>query len=140
MPEKKTAIPLGFVPYVSTSPFIAHLGTLYQREDDNGTAVIGLYVGNGHVNLHRMAHGGMLSALIDNALGYNVARARKHGVVTAHLSIDYLRAVQHGDWLEAHVTLRKLDGRLCFADCNLMVDGQVVVRASGILPVIKAPA
>lgn len=135
--DPTTAVPPGFCPYVSTSPFVAHLGTMYQREGEDGTVVIGLHIGGEHINLHRNAHGGMLSALIDNALGYNVSRARKQPVVTAHLSIDYLEAVQFGDWLEAHVALRKLGGRLCFADCALMVGTRTVVRGSGILSVIK---
>ncbi|MNY64104.1 Thioesterase superfamily protein [compost metagenome] len=80
----------------------------------------------------------MLSVLIDNALGYNIARTRQQAVVTAHLSIDYLEAVECGDWLECHVRLTKSGGRLCFADCVLRVAGRDVVRASGILPVIKS--
>jgi uncharacterized protein (TIGR00369 family) len=114
---------------------------MYQREGANDTVVIGLHIGSEHTNLHRNAHGGMLSALIDNALGYNVSRVRKQPVVTAHLSIDYLEAVQHGDWLEAHVSISRLGGRLCFAECVLMVGTRVAVRASGILSVIsKRPA
>lgn len=132
-----TGVPPGIAPYVSTSPFVAHLGTMYQRESEDGTVVMGLHIGGQHINLHRNAHGGMLSVLIDNALGYNVSRARKQPVVTAHLSIDYLEAVQFGDWLEAHVALRKLGGRLCFADCALMVGTRTVVRGNGILSVIK---
>lgn len=136
--DRVTGVPPGFAPYVSTSPFIAHLGRMYQREAENGIVVIGLSIATQHTNLHRNAHGGMLSALIDNALGYNISRVRKEPVVTAHLSIDYLEAIQYRDWVEAHVSIRKLGSRLCFADCVLMIGTHVAVRASGILAVIKA--
>ncbi|WP_159915882.1 PaaI family thioesterase [Pantoea sp. 18069] len=135
--DSTAGIPPGFVPYTSASPYVAHLGPLYQREDENGMRVIGMRIGAAHLNLHGKAHGGMLAVLIDSALGYNVARAREQPVVTAHLSVDYLEAVAPGDWLQAHVRLTKSGGRLCFAECVLLVEGREMVRASGILPVVK---
>src|SRR5690606_25945414 len=122
---------------VSVSPYIAHLGPMFQRKDENGLMVIGLRIGEAHLNLHGKAHGGMLAVLIDNAFGYNIALARQQPVVTAHLSIDYLEAVALGDWLEAHVRLTKSGGRLCFAECILMVGDREMVRANGILPIVK---
>ena len=133
----ENTVPQGFVAYTSPSPFVSHLGAMYQRDGDAGTIIIGLRIGNEHINLHRNAHGGMLSALIDNALGFNVSRAWQQPVVTAHLSIDYFEPVQFGDWIEAHVAIRKLGGRMCFADCSLMVGTRTVVRGSGILSLIK---
>ncbi len=132
------AIPPGFAPYQSVSPYIAHLGAMYQREDEQGMVVFGMHINASHLNLHGKAHGGMLAVLIDNALGYNIARTRQQGVVTAHLSIDYLEAVSLGDWLESHVRLTKSGGRLCFAECVLRVAGREAVRASGILPIVKS--
>lgn len=136
--DSTAEIPPGFFPYVSISPYIAHLGPMYQREDENGLMVIGLRIGESHLNLHRKAHGGMLAVLIDNAYGYNIARVRQQSVVTAHLSIDYLEAVEPGDWLEAHVRLTKSGGRLCFAECILRVGEREMVRANGILPIVKS--
>ena len=136
--EPTAVIPSGFVPYVSISPYIAHLGVMYQREGEGGMVVLALRVGAAHLNLHGKAHGGMLAVLIDNALGYNLSLARQQPVVTAHLSIDYLEAVEPGDWLEAHVRLTKSGGRLCFAECILKVGERAMVRSSGILPVVKA--
>lgn len=135
--DSTAMIPPGFVPYVPSSPYMEHVGAMYQREGENGAMVIGLRIVQEHLNLHGKAHGGMLAVLIDNALGYNIALARQQSVVTAHLSIDYLEAVAPGDWLEAHVRFTKTGGRLSFADCVLMVEGREMVRASGILPVIK---
>ena len=134
------AVPPGFAPYQTVSPYIAHLGPMYQREDEQGMVVFGLRIASHHLNLHGKAHGGMLSVLIDNALGYNIARARQQGVVTAHLSIDFLEAVELEDWLESHVRLTKSGGRLCFAECVLRVGGRDMGRASGILPIVKSPA
>ena len=131
-------VPPGFAPYQTVSPYIAHLGAMYQREDEQGMVVFGMHINATHLNLHGKAHGGMLAVLIDNALGYNISRMRQQGVVTAHLSIDYLEAVSLGDWLECHVRLTKSGGRLCFAECVLRAGGRDVVRASGILPIVKS--
>jgi acyl-coenzyme A thioesterase 13 len=37
-----------------------------------------------------------------------------------------------GDWIEAHVDVHKVGGRLAFANCYIVRDGERIVHASGV--------
>ncbi len=128
-------IPQGFEPLPASSPFVTLVGTLYFRAQENGTRVLALHVVNDHMNMHANAHGGMLATLADSALGYNISRMAKRGVVTAQMNLEFLSAVQEGDWLEAHVTMDKQGSRLVFASCDLMVGERRVLKATAIFAV-----
>ena len=128
-------IPEGFEPLPASSPFVTLMGTLYFRAKDNGIRVLALEVVNDHMNMHANAHGGMLATLADSALGYNISRMAKRGVVTAQMNLEFLSAVQEGDWLEAHVTMDKQGSRLIFASCDLLVGERRVLKTTAIFAV-----
>jgi len=56
--------------------------------------------------------------------------------VTVNLSLDYLAAARVGEWLEAHVTPRRLGKQLAFGDCVLRVGEREVLRATGIFAAV----
>jgi len=56
--------------------------------------------------------------------------------VSVNLSADFLGSAKVGDWLEAHVEIRKHGARLSFAECQLRVGDHVVVRSSGVFAVV----
>jgi acyl-coenzyme A thioesterase 13 len=37
-----------------------------------------------------------------------------------------------GDWIEAHVDVHKVGGRMAFANCYIVRDGERIVHASGV--------
>ncbi|QIL79917.1 PaaI family thioesterase [Diaphorobacter sp. HDW4A] len=125
--------PEGFVEHVSPSNFMLTLGPMYKRERGEGCATIGMRVLESHLNLHGIAHGGLVATLIDNAIGYNVSRAIDGPVVTAHLSIDYLSSARLGDWVEADVQIDRKGRRMCFADCTLRNGTALMAKARCIL-------
>src|SRR4051812_1429484 len=45
---------------------------------------------------------------------------------------DFAGAAKIGDWVEAHVDVQKIGGRLAFANAFLVVDGERIVRASAV--------
>lgn len=130
-------IPAGFIEHVSPSSFVQSLGSMYKRDRGDGGSTIALWVAEGHLNLHGVAHGGFTATLIDNALGYNVAQTLGESVVTAHLSIDYLSSAKLGDWVEAEVQISRQGRRICFAECTVRSAGTVIARASCILMPIR---
>jgi len=125
--------PQGFQEHLSPSNFVQALGPMYKREREDGTATIALWVIESHLNLHGIAHGGLVATLIDNAIGYNVAIALNGPVVTAHLTIDYLSSARLGDWVEADVQINRKGRRMCFAECTLRNGSSLMARASCIL-------
>ena len=61
-------------------------------------------------------------------------------MVTINLSLDYLAAAKVGEWLEAHVTPRRMGRQLAFGDCVLRVGEREVLRATGIFSVVASAA
>ena len=127
------SVPEGFIEHQSPSNFMQLMGPLYRREQADGSATVALRVLERHLNLHGVGHGGFVATLIDNALGYNVAKALGSSVVTANLSIDYMASAQLGDWVEANVQINRKGRRMCFAECRLTVGDRLLARASSIL-------
>jgi len=138
MSEPIDDVPEGFVPLVPGGTWLAHAGPIFQRPAADGGVVIAVRVAQKHTNIRGIAHGGMLVTLADSALGRNIHMTRQppEPMVSVNLSTDFLGAAKVGDWLEAHVQVRKHGARLSFAECNLMVGDRVVVRASGVFAVV----
>lgn len=133
-------VPAGFRPYVRESfSFFQNLGAIYVRELSCGMQVFGLYVSPNHRNRIGSPHGGMLSTFVDLALGVNLQNAREtpESIVTVNLCLDYLTSAKVGDWLEAHVTLRRIGRQFSFADCVLRSGEREVPRASGIFSIVR---
>jgi acyl-coenzyme A thioesterase 13 len=126
--------PPGFEPLFRTSPFLETVGPLFCRKDGERGLVIGLRVAEKHANARGIAHGGLLLTLADIALGYRTAFAHDPptGMITASLSADFAGSAKIGDWVEAHVDIQKVGGRLIFANAFLLVDGERIVRASAV--------
>jgi len=126
-------VPEGFVEHVSPSNFMALLGPMYRRDNDDGTNIIAMRVQEQHLNLHSITHGGFVATLIDNAIGYNAAKALNGPVVTAHLTVDFLSPARVGDWVEAKVQVTRKGRRMCFAQCTLHNGDRLMATASCIL-------
>ena len=63
-----THVPEGFQPHTRKSGFTAPWEPIYHRPHDNGIS-LGLHAGEAHANSRGFVHGGLLSALCDNAMG-----------------------------------------------------------------------
>jgi len=133
--------PPGFELLKRGGPFFGLLGPIYHRRLPDAGLVIALRVEGKHTNMRGIAHGGMLATLCDAALGINLSMSRQppQSMVTVNLSTDFIEAARPGDWLEAHVHLRKTGRRLAFAECVLQVDGRVIARATGVFSTVAAP-
>lgn len=132
-------VPPGFTRLKRGGPFMANLGDLYCNRE-NGAIVIAMRISENHVNMRGIAHGGMLSSLADSALGIGLMLhcEARHSFVTVSLSTDFVAAARPGEWVEAHVDIQKLGGRVAFANCFLQVGTRRILRASGVFAVMSA--
>ena len=126
-------VPDGFAPLDEGGPFIDLVGPVYARGEGKDR-VLALRVEDRHRNIAGKAHGGFLATLVDFSLGRALAAADAAGV-TVSLTTDYLKAVEAGDWVEAHTEVEKAGETLAFADCSLTVEGREVVRARAVFAV-----
>ena len=126
-------VPDGFAPLDEGGPFIDLVGPVYAR-GVCADRVLALRVEDRHRNIAGKAHGGLLATLVDFSLGRALAEADAAGV-TVSLTTDYLKAVEAGDWVEAHTEVEKAGETLAFADCSLTVGDREVVRARAVFAV-----
>jgi uncharacterized protein (TIGR00369 family) len=137
--EDGSIVPPGFERLKRGGPYMASLGYLYCRRSD-GEIVIAMRITEQHTNMRGIVHGGMLASLADSALGLGLTMAceGRNSFVTVNLSTDFIDAARPGDWVEAHVHIGRIGSRVAFADCELLVDGKRILRASGVFAVMKA--
>ncbi|MDR5826290.1 PaaI family thioesterase [Caballeronia sp. LP006] len=124
-----------FKPWRPASQYIrriAEFGTFYYRESDQ---VLALRLGVDHTNMHAIAHGGLLATLADCAMGNALVTRLNVPVVTAQMSLSFLKPVTDGAWLEAHTHIDKHGRNLVYATCSLKVDGVDVFQATAIFAV-----
>lgn len=129
-------IPQGFAPHTRHSPLTTPWQPLYARPDGHHVQ-LGLRVRDAHCNGRGFAHGGLISALADNAMGLSaVAAARAEGAaqlagaVTVSLVLDFMASASVGQWLEFRPVVLRHGRTLAFTECHVLADGQLAARAS----------
>ena len=139
-----TDVPAGFEPGTRSSPLTTPWEPLYYKTEPR-RIIIGVRVREAHCNSRGFAHGGLIAALADNAMGISAGQSlRAEGrsdvasLVTVSLNTDYMGAAQQGSWLEFRTEVGRLGGSLCFTSCIIAADGEPVARASATFKIVKA--
>jgi uncharacterized protein (TIGR00369 family) len=135
------SIPPGFERHYRQSPVTDPWEPLYSRK--TGEAVIlGLVAEAAHTNSRGFVHGGLISALADNAMGLSCSHrlGGEASLVTVNLTLDFLGSAQIGQWLEFTTDFVKTGGTLSFAQAFITADGQPCARANAVFRVIKKAA
>lgn len=129
------APPEGFEPHFRKSPLTDPWEPIYSRRLED-RVIIGLYAREPHTNSRGMVHGGLITAIADNAMGLScgqvlLAEGRKPegGLVTVSLAIDFIGAAKLGQWVAFDTQYVKAGKTLCFAQAFITADGQVIGRA-----------
>jgi len=130
------AIPEGFIPLPRSSPLLDLLGPVYCR-GEGLQLEIGLRADPRHANGRATVHGGVLATLADIGMGYAMAFSSEPplALITASMTLDYMGAVQVGEWIEVRLEHHKRGRQMAFATVSLQVGEKVVVRASAVFAV-----
>jgi uncharacterized protein (TIGR00369 family) len=132
-----TDIPEGFTPHFRKSPLTDPWEPLYSKVSDT-SVIIGMRAGEQHCNARGFVHGGMISALADNALGLSCAKQHDPavGVVTISLNLEFLKAAKKGQWLEFITSFTKIGRSVDFAQGHVEANGErcAIVSASFAVP------
>ena len=134
-------IPAGFERHDRKSPVTDAWEPLYRRLSGD-TIVLGLRAASAHTNSRGFVHGGLISALADNAMGLSCARRLGDGasLVTVNLTVDFLGSAFTGQWLEFDTVFVKPGGTLCFTQAFVTADGQPCARANAVFRVVRKAA
>lgn len=123
-------VPEGFEPHFRKSPLTDPWEPLYSKREPE-SVTIGFVASGQHTNSRGFVHGGLLSALADNAMGLSCgSQLDTAGLVTLTLGIDFLSSAQRDQWIEIRTTFTKTGKSICFAQCFIYADGKVVARAN----------
>ncbi len=127
-----TPIPEGFEPHFRKSPLTEPWEPIYSRRTPEAI-ILGLHLAEVHTNSRGFAHGGLISALADNAMGLSCGaqlNMAKAGLVTVSLAVDFMGRAAIGQWLEFRTDFVKTGRALCFAQCFVTADGKIIAKAS----------
>jgi uncharacterized protein (TIGR00369 family) len=83
-----------------------------------------------HVGWEGMIHGGILAAVLDDAMG-NALFLRGETGVTIQMEVRFRQPVRPGDRLLARARIRAEDRRLATIDADLVRDGETVCAGVG---------
>ncbi|MCX7359776.1 MAG: PaaI family thioesterase [Alphaproteobacteria bacterium] len=126
--------PEGFELFTRPSPLLDPWRPLYvQRQSDR--MVLGVRLREPHTNSRATAHGGLIAALADQAMGMSCGvKLHADGVQvtnlwTTSLSIEYLGVTKLGQWLAFDTTFARVGKTLCYAECNISADSETIARA-----------
>jgi uncharacterized protein (TIGR00369 family) len=129
-------IPAHYTPHTRPSPLTAPWEPLYAQTIDDAVN-LGVEIREPHCNARGFAHGGLISALADNAMGLTaVTQARrtqaseKISALTISLALDFLDTAKIGDFLEIKPTLLKLGRTLAFVDCRVVCGERLIARGN----------
>jgi uncharacterized protein (TIGR00369 family) len=132
----------GFLPHTKKSPLTDPWEPLYSRTAGD-RVILGLRASEAHTNSRGFVHGGMISALADNAMGLSCGRlldpdrALGLSLVTVSLAVDFLGSAFKDQWLEFDTVFVKPGSTLCFAQAFVTADGKPCARANAVFRVVR---
>ncbi len=137
------AIPAGFAPHERRSGLTAPWEPLYARLLPEAV-YIGFRAAAPHTNSRHFVHGGLISALADNAMGLSCGLGLREasGLVTVNLTMDFVASAALGQWVEVRPHVTRLGGSLAFATVAVFADAQICASGSAVFRVLgpRAPA
>lgn len=136
MPDSNP-VPPGYEPHFRKSPVTDPWEPLFVRRDGSALS-LGLRIAAAHCNARGLLHGGVISALADNAMGLAcVMQMERTSALTVSLSVDFLAVGRVGQWLEVSAEPAKLGRTLAFADARIKADGEMIAKATATFRIIE---
>lgn len=136
MPDRDL-VPPGYEPHFRKSPVTDPWEPLFVRRDGNALS-LGLRIAAQHGNARGLLHGGVISALADNAMGLAcVMQMDRSSALTVSLSVDFLSVGRIGQWLEVRAVPARLGRTLAFADARIEADGEMIAKAAATFRIIE---
>ena len=132
------SVPAGFERHTRRSGLTDPWEPIYARHSTSGVS-LAIRAGAAHANSRGLVHGGLITALADNAMGLSCGQRIENtsGLVTVSLSVDFVGFARVGQWLEIRPDVIKTGKSLCFVTALALADDCVCARASGVFKVVS---
>lgn len=125
--------PPGFELFTRPSPLMDPWRPIYAKTEVD-RVILGLYLREAHTNSRATAHGGLIAAIADQAMGMSCGvklkseRIEGTGLWTTSLTIDYLDAAKLGQWLAFDTFFSRVGKVNCNAEINVTADRATIAR------------
>jgi acyl-coenzyme A thioesterase PaaI-like protein len=120
-----------------TQAFGTHVGPFFRPVDGDGL-LCGFVTDERHGNKRGVTHGGMLATAFDVALGNASWRAaNQQPSATVNLSIQYVGALQLGEFATIRSEVIKATRSLVFVRGVMRVEDRVVATGEGVWKILK---
>lgn len=126
--------PDGFGARAPDDSFNSTMGPIYASETGPPWR-LGLRAAPKHQNPHGLVDGGLIMALTDHAIGFNIFRSVEGGTsfVTVSLNVDFVAGGRLGEWIEAVPEIVRKTRTLVFAKAQILAEGdRLIATASGV--------
>jgi uncharacterized protein (TIGR00369 family) len=132
------SVPAGFERHTRRSGLTDPWEPVYARHSTSGVS-LAIRAGPAHANSRGFVHGGLITALADNAMGLSCGQRIENtsGLVTVSLSVDFVGSAKVGQWLEIRPEVIKTGRSLCYATALALADDTVCARVSGVFKVVS---
>lgn len=133
------SIPPDFEVAAFNVPFMDLIGPIYRRSHDP-LGNLGMLIEKRHCNLAGVAQGGLLMTLADAAAARMLVVSRgkaqaapigSQGALSISLNTDFVGTAPLGAWIEAYVDVKKSQGSVGFAVCEIRHGDRIIMTASG---------
>lgn len=120
--------------YWRGDPFEDRAGPFYEKQLDDGSALVAFRAEERHMNGGGFMHGGCLMTFADGAL-FSIARGelKDFHAVTLHLTGDFLNQIRVGQLVEARGEVVRGGGKTIFVAGVVTADGVPALRFDGII-------
>ena len=129
-------MPPSYQPHTRRSPLTDPWEPLLSQQTADAL-YLALEIREAHCNSRGFAHGGLISALADYAMGHSAvllarrrAGAEQASAVTVSLSLDFIDSAQVGDCVEFQPTVLKVGRTLAFVDCRVVCGNRLIARGN----------
>ena len=129
--------PDGFEQAALGDPFEAHVGPLFERDEEDGTRAAAFYVDERHLNEFGELHEGMLMTFADAFLGGAVNRATQgRSCVTLSLQASVTGSAKAGDLVTCRTWVDRKTRAIVFASGHFTVGEETVMTATSLWKVL----
>lgn len=126
--------PRGFVARLPGTTFNDTMGPIFASESGPPWR-LGLFAAAKHGNPHGLLDGGLIMALADHAIGFNIFRSVEGGTsfATVSLNVDFVAGGRLGEWIEAVPEIVRKTKTLVFAKAHITANSErLLATASGV--------
>ena len=121
---------------LKTQAFGTHVGPFYRPIEGDGST-FGFWADERHGNKRGVVHGGMIATAFDVALGNaSWAAAKQHPSATVQLTVQYVGALQLGEFGIIRADVVRATRSLVFIRGTMSVEDRIIATADGVWKIL----